>query len=579
MILSVVERWSPNPDVETSFNPCTRRVTYRNRNYLYTQNSDDYSCRPYLDLQHFRYFPPSHGLIGLCFTAAEDFAAMHRTERLVEVVRMQDLASTELKLGKRNRVLGYHWVEAALWDLVLLHTGGVICLRLEKDSVRLVTVRKVSVQMGVYWLEPRSGWVVAGKDKPGDMATFYIHEKTTAKMLEGPSFSLHLPNSTPAKWTNGHSLPALPLPRTETHCCALGKLYEYVYFTHFSQVEGTIRLYRLEKEAVSLSFGPITLIGKTQCSIRMLDSLLVIQCHSSQEEFIYDIKTPWCQSRPFCTVTHTSTVLSGNSYQSSHPLLTDLLCLDHDVYLDPAQGYCYKAHLLPLDIVQHLRNPLDGVLFLMRRLGGKYDSFALLRKCWAASVEIETLPAFLEALGVVYYETACESSASFKAALDHLQKALLESTETEEIERKMAKERAAIRASYQKEMCELVLTSLMKDQSLSGQLVTAVLMEFLRSLLEAGIEPSLEAEKLLAEHLVAHRDFTLLQDCIEYQVLRPNSGLCQLLEGELLYDQIAALEQWAVLSSLCFEADCQYEGEICAERSRQEVVLRRVQST
>ena len=295
----------------------------------------------------------------------------------------------------------------------------------------------------------------------------------------------------------------------------------------------------------------------------MLDSLLVIQCHSSQEEFIYDIKTPWCQSRPFCCVTHTASALPGNS-------LTDLLCLDHDVY--------YKAHLLPLDIVQHLSNPLDGVLFLMRRLGGKYDSFALLRKCWMGSAEVETLPAFLEALRVVYYETACECSTSLKAAQDHLRKALLESMETEEIDIKIAKEKAAIRASYQKEMCELVLTSLVEDRSLNCQVVTAVLMEFLRSLLEGGVEPSAEAEKLLAGHLVAQGDFMLLQDCIQYQILRPNQGLCQLLEGALLYDQLAALEQWTVLSTLCLEADCQYEAEVCEERSRPEVVLRRVRS-
>ena len=115
---------------------------------------------------------------------------------------------------------------------------------------------------------------------------------------------------------------------------------------------------------------------------------------------------------------------------------------------------------------------------------------------------------------------------------------------------KIAKEKAAIRASYQKEMCELVLTSLVEDRSLNCQVVTAVLMEFLRSLLEGGFESSAEAEKLLAGHLVAQGDFMLLQDCIQYQILRPNQGLCQLLEGELLYNQLAALEQWTVLSTL-----------------------------
>ena len=574
MILSVIERWSPNPDVETYFDPCTRRVAYRSRNYLYTQNADDYSSRPYLDLQHFRYSPPSHGLIGLSLTAAEDFAAMHRTENLVEVVRLRDLASTEVKLGKRNRVLGYHWIESSLWDLVLLHTGGVTCLQLVRDDVRLITVKKTAVNIGVYWLEPRSGWVVAGKAKAGDMKTFHLHEKHTSKKLEGPSFSLNLPNFTSTKWTSGHSLPLLPLPRLETHSCALGRLYESVYFAHFSLLDGAIRLYRLEQETVELAFGPIALVGKTQCSIRMLDSVLVVQCHSSQEEFIYDIKTPWCQSRPFCTVTHTATSLPGNTYQSSQPLLTGLLSLDHDIYLDPAQGYCYKAHLLPLAIVQHLSNPLDGVLFLMRRLGGKYDAFALLRKCWVDSGDIDTLPAFLEALRVVYYDTACDSSACLRTAKEHLQIALLQNSETEEIEMKIAKEKAAIVASFQKEMCELVLVSLVEDHSLDCRLVTTLLMEYLRSLLEAGIAPSWEAEKLLAGHLVAQGDMKLLQDCIHYRVLRPSKDLCLLLDSELLYDQLAALEQWEVLSSLLLEADYKYEAQICEERDRS-VVLRR----
>jgi hypothetical protein len=307
----------------------------------------------------------------------------------------------------------------------------------------------------------------------------------------------------------------------------------------------------------------------------MLDSVLVVQCHSSQEEFIYDIKTPWCQSRPFCTVTHTANSLPGNTYQSSHPLLTGLLCLDHDIYLDPAQGYCYKAHILPLDIVQHLSNPLDGVLFLMRRLGGKYDAFALLRKCWADSGEIETLPAFLEALRVVYYDTACDCSASLRTAQGQLQIALLQSSETEEIEIKIAKEKAAILASFQKEMCELVLIPLVEDHSLDCHLVTALLMEYLRSLLEAGVEPSLEAEKLLAGHLVAQGDMKLLQDCIHYRVLRPSKDLCLLLESELLYDQLAALEQWEVLSSLLLDADYTYEAQICEERDGPVLVLRR----
>lgn len=575
MILSTIERWSPSPDVETYFDPCTRRVAYRSRNYLYTQNTDDYSSRPYLDLQHFRYSPPSHGLIGLSLTASEDFAAIHRTESLLEIVRLHDLSSTEVKLGKRNRVLGYHWTESALWDLALVHTGGVMCLQLIREDMRVVTVKKIVVNVGVYWLEPRSGWVVAGKAKPGDMITFHLHEKHIAKKLEGPRFSLNLPNFTCAKWTSGHSLPLLPLPRLESHSCALGRLYESVYFAHFSLLDGAIRLYRLEQETVELAFGPIALVGKTQCSIRMLDSVLVVQCHSSQEEFLYDIKTPWCQSRPFCTVTHTASSLPGNTYQSSHPLLTGLLSLDHDIYLDPAQGYCYKAHLLPLSIVQHLSNPLDGVLFLMRRLGGKYDAFALLRKSWAGNGEIDTLPAFLEALRVVYYDTACDSSTSLRTAKDQLQAALLKNSETEEIELKIAKEKTSILASFQKEMCELVLKSLVEDHTLDCCFVTALLMEYLRSLLDAGIDPSLEAQKLLAGHLVAQGNIKLLQDCIHYQVLQPCKDLCLLLESDMLYDQLAAMEEWEVLSSLLLDADYKYEAGICEERDRAVVVLRR----
>ena len=567
MLLSVVDRWSPGPDVQCYFDPCARRVLYLSRNYLCTKSVDDYSNNPYHDLGDFRYIINSHGLIGLCLTSAEDYAALHRTENLLTVLRLQDLASTQLPLPKRSRILGYHWVQTPLWDLVLLHSGGVMCLQLTKNPLKVKVVKTVSLQIGVYWLEVRTATVVVGKQKPGEMLVLRLNEKSSTKKLKGPTFSLNLPKSTASKWTNGHCFPVLPQPRLESHCCSLGKLYEFVYFIHFSQLEGTVKLYKIEEDSVQLGFTPISLPGKTESSIKILDNLLIIQCFCANTEFIYDIQTPWCDTRPFCTIIHSADAKSvpGNWYKSPEVMHRGLLSYDQDVYLDPVGGICYKSHIVPLEIVKKLNTPLDGVLFLMRRLGGKYDAFALLRETWSRGVEIHTLPAFLRALKVVYFDTTCGHSASLVSAQSQLNTA---STQLiEEIEYRIVKEKTAVYREYQIEIVKFVLGVLVENSELPGMEMKALLMEFIRSLLESDIEVCDEVERLLASHLIGQSDLTGLYDCIEYGVFRASKEVCQLMEGNVLHDQLAVLEEWEALERELTETGYDYEAQVCRERS------------
>ena len=456
------------------------------------------------------------------------------------------------------------------------------------NEIKVETVKSTSVAIEAYWFDAKSGLLVVAKSgsKPGQMLTFRLNDAKTVKRLEGPKFALEVGTSRPIVWSGATNQGGNGGKQDANHCCAIGKLYESVYFAHFSVSDGLFRLYQFANDAIAVTFGPISVPESSFSTIRMIDSLIIIENPSSSTDFIYDIKTPWCIRRPFCRVSYKtpenpselpSNTVPGNVFHSERYLSTVLSSPDHDIFLDTSKGRCYKAHISALALVQNLNKKLDAVLFLMRRVGGKYEALGVLRKCLVEGAEeVEHICGFFEALRTVHFDVASEGNPILKAIKRGKNEENARKIDPEDEKIAIKRAEMDICRSFQREMCELVLTGFCAATNIDPKYQIAVLLEFARSFCNQDLPLTGETQLQIAKFLLSHRDFAQFQDLVEYGVITATAEVCELLTnywlgedtkdwsaGVVLVDIMHSLKLGEDLSLLLSDAGLDYEASVC----------------
>lgn len=425
-------------------------------------------------------------------------------------------ANYVLKLAKNRTLLGYHWTGPDLLaDLFLVHSGGLDLYKVQEQPLRLQPVKNYSLPTAHYWFEPRNGIVLlANSHKPGVLqAYFYRHAKVPK--FEGPK--VQLPQAIPASsWAS--DFPHIPVPARPTdYRGLLAEIYEIVHFIYICHSTGQIRIYLIQQQGVT-ELPDILQRSPGIYDLYVMDNLLMLQSEARQEEYVYDLKGG---NQPFVTVRYgqESREITGYVYRRD-PLLSHLIRVDQDILIDRQAGCCYRLDFKPSDLIHGQNNLLSVLPFLLRRKGCRYEAFAYLRDQILAQVPLKTLSKFFMASSKAYREVALRV-APHRNSLNQEQRQSL----TLEAD---LKAESGVTVMLQGDMYTLVLKEIC-EAGLPATYVTAVLLEYQRSLLVQEIHVSQGVQLLLARHLIQSGNFVLLQTLLHHRSFSDSSDLVWLV--------------------------------------------------
>jgi len=473
----------------------------------------------------------------------------------VRAVESAELYS--LRLSKGRTLLAYHWITSGvLADFLIVHSGGLDLYKLQELPLRLLPVKTFAFPTGRFWLEPRTGvLVLAHSSKPGVLRSYFCIQTKV-----GPKF--HLTQPVPASsWAP--SFPHVPtLAPPSDHRGVLAQLYEVVHFLHLCQSTGQIKLYLLQLDAAVLLPDPIQR-SPGLYDLYVVDSLIVIQSEVRQEEYVYDLSAG---RQPFVTVRY------GTENQSTkgclcrrEPLLSRLVRVDQDILIDTEAGRCYRLDMRPEELARAQGSLTAVLLFLLRRTGCRLEAFAYLRDQILARAPLKSLSEFFMTSSKAYRQVALRVTPR-KFSQSSEPRASL-SVEPE------LKADSGLAVMLQADMLALVLQDLC-ESPLPSAYVTAVMLEYQRSLVTQEIHVSQGVQQLVARQLVLTGNFVLLQTMLHHRILADCSELvCLLLSAvatypaslQLALDMLQRLKGHGQAAMLLVERQLLYEACACTD--------------
>lgn len=457
-----------------------------------------------------------------------------------------------LRLSKGRTLLTYHWIPLGLLaDFLVIHSGGLDLYKLQEMPLRLLPIKTFAFSTGRYWLEPRAGVVVlAHASKPGVLRSYFCSQ---AKM--GPKFRLTQPVPV-SSWAP--SFPHVPvLAPPSDHRGVLAQLYETVHFLHLCQSTGKIQIYLLQPDAATLLPDSIQRPPGLY-DLYVVDSLIVLQSEARQEEYVYDLSAG---RQSFVTVRYGTQSQGVKGCLCRREVLQPhLVRVDQDILIDIEEGRCYRLDLRPEELARAQGSLTAVLLFLLRRTGCRLEAFAYLRDQIFARAPLKSLSEFFMTSSKAYRQVALRVSPRKLSQTSEPRASL--SVEPE------LKADSGLAVMLQADMLTLVLQDLC-ESSLPPAYVTAVLLEYQRSLVTQEIHVSQGVQQLVARQLVLTGNFVLLQTMLHHRILADGSELvCLLLSAvttypaslQLALDMLQRLKGQGQAAMLLVERQLLYEA-------------------
>ncbi|CAG9322635.1 unnamed protein product [Blepharisma stoltei] len=585
MELGLVERWQHGQDVELFYNPSQRRLILKKFQYMYSKGVDDLVTYPYIDLQGY-----GLKLLSLCLSQDNKIVAFQRSNHELDVLNLETQDHTQIIGGKNRKILGYHWTgeRSAFCDFVMVTNAGVEFYKLAEASLKFSNIRGYQINIGHYWFEPSDGVLVVAASPPklGQIDTFFVYQDKGPKFFHGPRFFIDINPSVTDKWTSDQTN-VKNIKDTENnteqdpHHVELLKIYESVYLVHGNCVKGQLNLYKLTHEKVALDRETIK-IKPGAYGICTIDNLLLIFNYTLQETYIFDIKSENYSAKPFCTLwngmsldpptmTYKMKVIiekpniivlptllfdgkqistlqefdntsgkNGQVIDCPMPLDPSLIYVDHDACVDIKNGRCYKLQLFPDKLVKHHPDPIESILFLLRRIGCKKQAFELLKHYLRKKVDLKGVSYLFSTINRVYKIAALERKgssqnddlrrrASMSASLSKTNSPRKYSLfQNADGESEMRLE-TGMTVLFQSDLMSIVFHPLFLDGSISISYLSSVILEYHRTLVDQDLQVHLDLQILLAKVLVKGKNLNLLHQLVQYNVFNDTKEFASLL--------------------------------------------------
>mmetsp|Transcript_13289 Transcript_13289/g.24931 ORF Transcript_13289/g.24931 Transcript_13289/m.24931 type:complete len:617 (-) Transcript_13289:3160-5010(-) len=531
MELAVVERWS---DASVYIDFVSRRLmTFQDHN-LAVLDIDSHG-RTWFELPEVA----SLNLVALS-PSSHVLAFVQDSSRLDSVL----LEGTELftyKPGRSREILGFEWImNSVLSDLVVVTNYELQFLKLNDKKNKWSHQKSFSCYASKYWCN--QGVMVVAVKGSNTLLTFFLDQNKGLKYFAGPKFTVNLDPSQAEDWASSYS-GKLKSREDYPHKVLLCRLYEGNYFVHMNSLKGECCLYAIGEYSVQL-YTTILCAETGDYELSCSDNLLLLTNYTSQETYVFDIRSDSYVDVPFCTICHepeppkdlsvsvivqmdgsvdfsldyqppriesTFEMVQKDAHKTYSEFPENMLqFVSQDLCI--SEKTCYRLGFDSDALIRSHPDRLEASLFLLRRSGYKVKSFDYIRIAIREKAPLLAFSRFFETINITYKIATDERKRSKKAS------------ESPEL-----KIESGMTVLLQSDLYNFVFIPLFEDRSVEIRYLTAVLLEYIRTLAEQDIQIHLTLQILLTKMLIKGKDFVGLHQMVQYHVFSDSREIAQAL--------------------------------------------------
>lgn len=474
------------------------------------------------------------------FSFGNKILAVQRTPKAVDFINfIPDLPQTEYSQEcktKNANILGFCWTSTS--EIVFITDQGIEFYQVLPDKRALKQIKTHSINVNWYMYCPETAVLLLSTTVQGNvLQPFTFRSGTMTKM---PKFEIELPTSP----KSGNPILS---DRDTIMAIVYGQLY-VLYLKHQPRAPNNpgaeVILYYLPREGQCKKMHILKLNTIGKFALNVVDNLVVVHHQSSQTSMIFDIKL---RAEFDGAVTIHQQVLLPLSIQpckipragpaavtTQSPIPCELYSsswsvFQPDIIINASEGYlwCLQITLQPIVHMLHDRGRLMD--FLLQR---KDCKMVILSVCsdMLGATERASLPVIatvFDKLNQVYKEYL-EADQNYILVMES------GASRGSSTQKRPVRTQAVIDQSDMYTHVLSVFTE--KKQDLPHKFISAVLMEYIRSLNQFQIPVQHYLYELVIKTLVQHSMFYMLHQFLQYHVLSDSKPLaCLLLSLESTY--------------------------------------------
>lgn len=474
------------------------------------------------------------------FSFGNKILAVQRTPKAVDFINfIPDLPQTEYSQEcktKNANILGFCWTSTN--EIVFITDQGIEFYQVLPDKRALKQLKTHSINVNWYMYCPETAVLLLSTTVQGNvLQPFTFRSGTMTKM---PKFEIELPTSP----KSGNPILS---DRDTIMAIVYGQLY-VLYLKHQPRAPNNpgaeVILYYLPREGQCKKMHILKLNTIGKFALNVVDNLVVVHHQSSQTSMIFDIKL---RAEFDGAVTIHQQVLLPLSIQpckipragpaavtTQSPIPCELYSsswsvFQPDIIINASEGYlwCLQITLQPIVHMLHDRGRLMD--FLLQR---KDCKMVILSVCsdMLGATERASLPVIatvFDKLNQVYKEYL-EADQNYILVMES------GASRGSSTQKRPVRTQAVIDQSDMYTHVLSVFTE--KKQDLPHKFISAVLMEYIRSLNQFQIPVQHYLYELVIKTLVQHSMFYMLHQFLQYHVLSDSKPLaCLLLSLESTY--------------------------------------------
>ena len=410
-------------------------------------------------------------------------------------------------------------------------------------------IKSYSLAISDFWFNSNDGTILVHNSHTLDLTPFFMYQSRGAKHFQGILFSLsqkYIENGISAS-LQCSNLSSLLITALDKIQLILTRIYDCTYLLNLDGLSGAIYLYKIEQEQQSQLKMTIQL-KPGGYALRVLDNLIIVHNYGPQESYIFDILKDIEPSRCLFMVKHRGSLdLECKFHQISFPSEIDphYVVFSNDLYLDVIDGKLFKLKLYPLMLVENYSDPLDAILFLLRRDRCLADALNLIKKCLVDKIEIQKLTQFFNITNYAYKETAMlrkgRKKDESRESVNRTEKKQEESKETTSRIDIQLKSKSGMSILLQSDMYVSVFKPFYKENR-DYVYLQHVILSYIYSLVSQDLHVHVSHQYLLVKTLLKLGNFKLIQYLIQYQMLANHLEMALLLtsivEGQEKYPEL-----------------------------------------
>ena len=454
--------------------------------------------------------------------------------------------------GKNKVILGFQIMrdKSPYSDMFVVTTSGIDFCKITSDKpLKISMIKSYSLAISDFWFNSNDGTILVHNSHTLDLTPFFMYQSRGAKHFQGILFSLsqkYIENGISAS-LQCSNLSSLLITALDKIQLILTRIYDCTYLLNLDGLSGAIYLYKIEQEQQSQLKMTIQL-KPGGYALRVLDNLIIVHNYGPQESYIFDILKDIEPNRCLFMIKHRGSVdLECKFHQISFPSEIDphYVVFSNELYLDVIDWKLLELKLYPLMLVENYPDPLDAILFLLRRDRCLADALNLIKKCLVDKIEIHKLTHFFNITNYAYKETAMlrkgKKKDESRESVNRSEKKQEENKENPSRVDTQLKSKSGMSILLQSDMYVSVFKPFYKENK-DYVYLQHVILSYIYSLVSQDLHVHVSHQYLLVKTLLKLGNFKLIQYLIQYQMLANHLEmaflLTSLVEGQEKYPEL-----------------------------------------